>query len=92
VAGEVESQAGEVLGLDDHLLPPVRGERQKQRPSRLQFGCGNGGLSWREAESMIRQALGATPGVEVRGWEPADAPNATSMTNAAEAPLHEPRA
>ncbi|MGW3847116.1 type II toxin-antitoxin system antitoxin DNA ADP-ribosyl glycohydrolase DarG [Streptomyces fagopyri] len=50
------------------------------------LGCGNGGLAWRDVEPMIRQALGTIPGVEVRVWEPAGAPSATSMPNATEAP------
>ncbi|MGW5213276.1 type II toxin-antitoxin system antitoxin DNA ADP-ribosyl glycohydrolase DarG [Streptomyces sp. NPDC004051] len=83
----IEDIASGLVALRDEIIE--RGIRSIAVPP---LGCGNGGLSWHEVEPMIRQALGTIPGVEVRVWEPAAAPNATSMTNATEVSLHEPRA
>jgi O-acetyl-ADP-ribose deacetylase (regulator of RNase III) len=77
----IEDIASGLVALRDEIVE--RGIRSIAVPP---LGCGNGGLSWREVEPMIRQALGSVPGVEVRVWEPSGAPEPASMPNATEAP------
>jgi O-acetyl-ADP-ribose deacetylase (regulator of RNase III)/uncharacterized protein YwgA len=50
------------------------------------LGCGNGGLDWNDVKPMITQILGTIPGVEVRVWEPAGAPEPKEMPNATPSP------
>ncbi|MFI6022316.1 macro domain-containing protein [Streptomyces sp. NPDC051287] len=77
----IEDIASGLVALRDEIVE--RGIKSIAVPP---LGCGNGGLAWRDVEPMIRQALGTIPGVEVRVWEPAGAPDAASMPNATESP------
>ncbi|MEV6020954.1 macro domain-containing protein [Streptomyces sp. NPDC051997] len=77
----IEDIASGLVALRDEIVE--RGMKSIAVPP---LGCGNGGLAWRDVEPMIRQTLGTIPGVEVRVWEPAGAPSASSMPNATEAP------
>lgn len=43
------------------------------------LGCGNGGLNWREVRTLIVEALGDLPDVEVVVYPPKGAPPAESM-------------
>ena len=55
----------QALGIRSIAIPPL--------------GCGNGGLEWHEVKPLIERAFGALPDVEVRLFEPGQAPNAKSM-------------
>lgn len=53
------------LGIRSIAIPPL--------------GCGNGGLNWADVKPMIEAAFAALPDVDVRLFEPGDAPSAKSM-------------
>jgi O-acetyl-ADP-ribose deacetylase (regulator of RNase III) len=53
------------LGIRSIAIPPL--------------GCGNGGLDWTEIRPLIESAFEALPGVEVRLFEPGDAPDPKTM-------------
>lgn len=54
-----------VLGIRSIAVPPL--------------GCGNGGLDWAEVRPLIESAFAALPDVDVRLFEPGDAPAPKSM-------------
>ncbi|MFJ6616223.1 macro domain-containing protein [Kitasatospora sp. NPDC091335] len=70
----IEDIASGLVALRDEIVH--RGIKSVAIPP---LGCGNGGLSWRDVEPMINQALGTIPGVEVRVWSPTGAPAPSSM-------------
>lgn len=43
------------------------------------LGCGNGGLDWADVKPLIAAAFAVLPNVDVRLFEPGDAPSAKSM-------------
>lgn len=53
------------LGIRSIAIPPL--------------GCGNGGLDWADVKPLIESAFVALPDVDVRLFEPGDAPSARSM-------------
>jgi O-acetyl-ADP-ribose deacetylase (regulator of RNase III) len=53
------------LGIRSIAIPPL--------------GCGNGGLNWADVKPMIEAAFAALPDVDVRLFEPGDAPSAKNM-------------
>ena len=53
------------LGIRSIAVPPL--------------GCGNGGLNWADVRPLIEAAFEALPGVEMRLFEPAGAPDPKSM-------------
>ena len=54
-----------VLGIRSIAVPPL--------------GCGNGGLAWKDVRPLIEFAFTALPDVDVRLFEPGDAPSPKSM-------------
>jgi O-acetyl-ADP-ribose deacetylase (regulator of RNase III) len=60
------------LGIRSIAVPPL--------------GCGNGGLDWRDVRPLIEQAFEDLPEVEVRLFEPGDAPSAKAMEVRTERP------
>jgi O-acetyl-ADP-ribose deacetylase (regulator of RNase III) len=60
------------LGIKSLAMPPL--------------GCGNGGLDWADVRPMIEHAFAALPDVELRLFEPGDAPVAKSMEVRTERP------
>ncbi|TAG28223.1 MAG: Appr-1-p processing protein [Burkholderiales bacterium] len=60
------------LGIKSLAMPPL--------------GCGNGGLDWVDVRPMIEQAFAALPDVELRLFEPGDAPAAKAMEVRTERP------
>ena len=53
------------LGIQSIAVPPL--------------GCGNGGLNWAEVRPLIEAAFAALPDVDVRLFEPGDAPAPKTM-------------
>ena len=53
------------LGIQSIAVPPL--------------GCGNGGLNWAEVRPLIESAFAALPDVDVRLFEPGDAPAPKTM-------------
>jgi O-acetyl-ADP-ribose deacetylase (regulator of RNase III) len=60
------------LGIRSIAVPPL--------------GCGNGGLDWRDVESVIRGALSDLPDVDVRLFAPGAAPKVDEMRVGTERP------
>ena len=55
----------QALGIRSIAIPPL--------------GCGNGGLDWADVKPMIEAAFAVVPDVDVRLFEPGEAPRAKSM-------------
>jgi len=55
----------QALGIRSIAVPPL--------------GCGNGGLDWLDVKPLIEAAFAALPDVEVRLFEPGEAPSAKTM-------------
>lgn len=68
-SSRLEDIASGLVALRDEIA--ARGIRSVAVPP---LGCGYGGLSWNDVEPMIHRTLGDIPGVEIRIWKPADAP------------------
>lgn len=64
------------LGIRSIAIPPL--------------GCGNGGLEWLQVRPLIEQAFAALPDVEVRLFEPGEAPDPKSMEINTERPRMTP--
>jgi len=70
-----KSQLSDIkAGLDD--LRDVIRERRIESIAIPPFGCGNGGLDWRDGRPRIVEALADLPGVRVMVYPPQDTPPA----------------
>lgn len=73
-----------VDGLND-LVRVIR-ENKIKSIAMPPLGCGNGGLDWSIVRPLIEQAMSEVPDVEVHLFEPAGAPQASSMVVRTERP------